>query len=186
MRQEETSMHEVPEYGWMAPTSGGSSLAELDTYDTVHLRKMAQAYFEVGRVGEAVDILREALRYENADPELWSSLGWALIHLGRYAEAIDPLKRALNLRPDDIQCVKSLGLAAFALGRRQASFQSYQIALGLNPRDEEALFGMGILYVSSGDLKAAYRQYECLHELKSPLCEDLYSKIVERKELRMG
>jgi tetratricopeptide (TPR) repeat protein len=109
-----------------------------------------------------------------------------LIHLGRYAEAIDPLKRALNLRPDDIQCVKSLGLAAFALGRRQASFQSYQIALGLNPRDEEALFGMGILYVSSGDLKAAYRQYECLHELKSPLCEDLYSKIVERKELRMG
>jgi hypothetical protein len=45
---------------------------------------------------------------------------------------------------------------------------------------------MGILYVSSGDLKAAYRQYECLHELKSPLCEDLYAKIVERKELRMG
>ena len=73
-------MQNVPEYGWIGPASGGYSQAvELDTYDTVHLRQMAQSYFEMGRVGEAVDILREALRYDNADPELWSSLGWALI-----------------------------------------------------------------------------------------------------------
>lgn len=180
-------MENFPDYEWRGQTAGAfPQTAELETYDTVHLRKMAQAYFDVGRVGEAIDVLTEALRYDNADPELWSSLGWAFIHLGRYAEAIDPLKRALVLRPDDIQCIKSLGLAAFALGRKQASLQSYQIALNLNPRDEEALFGLGILYVSSGDLKCAYRQYELLAAMPSPLAEDLYSKIVERNELRMG
>jgi tetratricopeptide (TPR) repeat protein len=180
-------MENFPDYEWRGPADRGfPRIAELETFDTNHLRKTAQAYFEGGRVGEAIDVLREALRYDNADPELWSSLGWAFIHLGRYAEAIDPLKRALVLRPDDIQCIKSLGLAAFALGRKQASLQSYQIALSLNPRDEEALFGLGILYVSSGNLKSAYRQYELLVGIPSPLAEDLYSKIVERNEIRMG
>jgi Flp pilus assembly protein TadD len=180
-------MDSFPDFGWGGQAAGAfPGIAEMEIYDTVHLRKMAQNYFETGRVGEAIDVLKEALRYDNADPELWSSLGWAFIHLGRYAEAIDPLKRALSLRPDDIQCIKSLGLAAFALGRKQASFQSYQIALSLNPRDEEALFGLGILFVSSGDLKSAYRQYELLVGMPSPLAEDLYSKIVERNELRMG
>lgn len=180
-------MENASGYGWLEQAEGGyPHTAALEMYDTVHLRKMAQSCFDMGRVGEAIGILREALRYDNADPELWSSLGWALIHLGRYAEAVEPLKRALALRPDDIQCIKSLGLAAFALGHRQSSFQSYQIALSLNPRDEEALFGLGILYVSSGDLKAAYRQYELLIGSKSPLAEDLYAKIVERNELRAG
>ncbi|MEO7425345.1 MAG: hypothetical protein ABI036_09165, partial [Fibrobacteria bacterium] len=67
-----------------------------------------------------------------------------------------------------------------------ASFQSYRIALGLNPLDEEALFGMGILHVSSGDLKCALRQHELLVSIKSGLAEDLYVKILERKELRMA
>ena len=90
------------------------------------------------------------------------------------------------MKPDDIQCVKSLGLAAFALGRKESSFQAYQTALSLNPMDEEALFGMGILFVSTGDLKSALRKHESLQSIKSQLCDDLYAKILERKELRMA
>ena len=181
-------MENASHHGYHDPIVGysDSSAIGLELIDTAHLRKMAQSFFEMGRVDEAIDSLREALRWDNRDPELWSSLGWAYIHLGRYAEAIDPLKRSLSLKPDDIQCIKSLGLAAFALGRRQSSFQSYQIALNLCPRDEEALFGLGILYVSTGDLKAAHRQYERLVEIQSPLSEDLYAKIVERNELLVG
>jgi tetratricopeptide (TPR) repeat protein len=150
------------------------------------LRNMAQAFFDIGRVDDAVEILQEALKHDRTVPELWSSLGWAYIHLGHYHEAVESLKKALDLKPDDIQCLKSLGLAAFALGRKESCFKAYQIVLGLNPLDEEALFGMGILYVSTGDLKCAYRHYETLQSLKSSLCEDLYSKILERKELRMA
>ena len=58
--------------------------AELEPGNTLPLRKMVQAFFDMGKVDEAVDILQEALRYDAAVPELWSSLGWALIHLGRY------------------------------------------------------------------------------------------------------
>jgi tetratricopeptide (TPR) repeat protein len=162
------------------------AVAEPEPGSTLPLHKMAQTYFDMGRVDEAIDILHEALKYDQAVPELWSSLGWALIHLGRYAEAIGPLQRSLALKPDDIQCIKSLGLAAFALGRKESSLQSYRIALSLDPMDAEALFGMGILFVSSGDLKSAYRQYELLQSVKSNLCDDLYAKILERKELRMA
>ena len=159
--------------------------AELEPGNTLPLRKMVQAFFDMGRIVEAVDILQEAIRYDSSVPELWSSLGWAYIHLGRYREAIAPLKQSLALRPDDIQCIKSLALAAFALGSRESSFKSYQIALSLNSRDEEALFGLGILFVSSGDLKSAFRQYEILQS-NPLLCEDLYAKILERKDLLMA
>ena len=150
------------------------------------------AYYESYRLagekapGPAVEGLMQAVSTLPSDSGLRLRLVNELESAGRYAEAIDPLKRALDLKPDNIQCIKSLGLAAFALGRKESSLQSYRIALSLNPRDEEALFGLGILFVSSGDLKAAYRQYELLAEVKSPLGEDLYAKIVERKELRMG
>jgi tetratricopeptide (TPR) repeat protein len=96
---------------------------------------------------------------------------------------MSPLQQALDLLPLDIQCIKSLALAAFAMGQKDASLQSYQKALSLSPLDTEVLFGLGILYVSSGNLKCAYKQYELLLANKSHLAEDLYARILERKDL---
>ena len=56
----------------------------------------------------------------------------------------------------------------------------------LNDKDEEAIFGLGILFVSTGNLRSAYRQYEALQAVNPFLAEDLYGKIVERKELRLA
>jgi protein O-GlcNAc transferase len=183
------AMHHSPEEGYLYWCLGDAHFkaeqfpqaiqcykrsTELEPGNSIPLRKMA------------LEILKEALKYDTETPELWSSLGWALIRQGEYSEAIGPLKHALALKPDDMQCVKSLALAAFAMGRKDSSFQFYKIALGLNGKDEEALFGLGILFVSTGDLKNAYRQYETLQSVNPILAEDLYGKIVERKELLAG
>ncbi len=160
--------------------------AELERGNLLPLRKMAQAFFDMGKMELAIEILNEAIKYDGSVSELWSSLGWAYLHIAEYTLAIGPLKKSLELNQNNIQCVKSLALSLFALGRKDSSLEYYQLALALDPQDAEALFGLGILYVSSGNLKCAHRQYEALVASKSHLAEDLYAKILERNEILMA
>ena len=159
---------------------------EQDPVEHLPVRQLAQIFFETGMVGEAVRVLLQAVEAEPEAPELWSSLGWSWVHLGNYPKAMEALQRALILKPGSLQCIKSLALASFAVGKKESSREYYETALSMRPGDEEALFGLGILFISSGNLKSAYRQYEALHPLNAALAEDLYAKIVERKDLRLA
>ncbi len=51
----------------------------------------------MGRLGQAEEILREAIEADNSLPETWNNLGIVLMERGKYAEAEQILRRAYAL-----------------------------------------------------------------------------------------
>jgi len=89
----------------------------------------------VGRAGEGVSFLEEALRLDPKPPNSrLRSLGLALRESGRYEEAIGIYRRAVQREPDDI--LAQIGLAAtYSLaGREEEARTAAKEVLRINPR----------------------------------------------------
>ncbi|QFT64158.1 tetratricopeptide repeat protein [Roseivivax sp. THAF30] len=61
------------------------------------LSALGAANLELGRLNQAEDLLREAVKLDGAAPEVWNNLGVVLMELGETAEASEVFRRAYAL-----------------------------------------------------------------------------------------
>lgn len=128
--------------------------SQIDPDNKVLLRERGLLAADLGRIGEAKDLLRSAIDPDNADWRTHSALGSALATEGKHTEAQGEFARALELAPDHPSVLNNLALSyaldgkpdrAEALLRQAAersgnvkTKQNLALLLGLRGRTDEA------------------------------------------------
>lgn len=82
--------------------------------------------FHLGRLDEAVDSFRAALRLLPDFAIAESNLGLALLNQKQFEAAVAPLQRALQLDPGLIEANYNLGLALYRTGRTVEALAAYE------------------------------------------------------------
>jgi tetratricopeptide (TPR) repeat protein len=100
---------------------------------------LAEEYAKVGRIGEAIELLRTGIK---AHPDLLSarvSLGKALLAKGLHAEAQAEFEQVIVANPDNIMAHKKLASIYVHAGDKPRAVASCQAVLAVNPSDVEVL-----------------------------------------------
>jgi tetratricopeptide (TPR) repeat protein len=120
---------------------------------------LGNAYALAGRMDDAMEQYRNAIRLRPEHPLAYFNLGFTLVHLSRFVEAIDPLRKAVELRPADANAQFILGRALFGAGRQAESIAHYEASLTLDPKDGEVRRDYAIALQSVGRLPDAVREF---------------------------
>ena len=121
---------------------------------------LGNALQENGRVGEALQHYRKALRIQPAFAEAHANLGNALAAQGKPEEAVTHYTEALRLRPSFANAHNSLGSALDDLGRLDEAISHLHEALRLDPNLAAAHNNLAAVLVKQHKLEDATRQLE--------------------------
>ena len=135
-------------------------------------------YQEVARLAGRVESFPQA----GNDPEIWNSLGAALVSLGRYEEALSLLDKALAIDPDFPSALSNQGWALLMLARLKGdrqllekSMNRFKEALARNQNYAQAYNGLGAAYKSAGNSEAAIQCWLQALRLAPDLSQVLYN-----------
>ncbi|KAG7158886.1 O-mannosyl-transferase TMTC1-like 1 [Homarus americanus] len=99
----------------------------------------SQTAEQQGRMGEAVALLEESLRYDATNRDAVSSLAGLYSDAGRSTEAENLHLALLAARPSDPVVHNNYAAFLQKIGRREAALRHYEAALGLDPQHTVAL-----------------------------------------------
>lgn len=108
-----------------------------------------------GRLGEAIDHFRKAVRRHPSDATLLNNLGAALKEAGALEQAERWFERALQVRPDHPDAWYNLAQVYWEQGRLRKAIDCFQQVLAARPADLEARRRLSYLYTETGDFDAA-------------------------------
>jgi tetratricopeptide (TPR) repeat protein len=124
-----------------------------------------------GRVPEAIQSFREALRLDPDFPAAHDQLGRALEQSGRAAEAVEHYKQAVLLRPDYVAAQVDLGNALLRMDNLQDAIAQYEQALRIKPDYAEAHYNLGDVFLKGGKISDAIGHYEQALRIKPDYAE---------------
>lgn len=84
------------------------------------------------RTGDAIEVLRQAVRLDKANAAAHHALGAALLQEGQLAAAVTSLKQAVAHKPDLAVAYRDLGSALDQQGFDLEAIEAYQRALALS------------------------------------------------------
>ena len=81
---------------------------------------------------KAVEKIKEVLKQNPENADMWCSLGVALIELKKYDEAAEKFEKAAELSPQLPSAWYGWGIALKALGKDEAAAQKIKIAMEMD------------------------------------------------------
>jgi VWFA-related protein len=105
--------------------------------------------------GEAVKVLREALRLDPNLPQIRYQLGLAFHAIGDLADSEAELREELTRVPDSAPAHNYLGIVLFELGNARAAVEEFRTAVRLAPNDPNTHFNLGEALAAIGDKTVA-------------------------------
>ena len=103
------------------------------------------ALMQKGRLDEAIEVLGEAVRLNNLNPEAWHNLGQALRRKEQWEAARNAFERALFLRPDNVPDLIGIATSAIEADRFEIAELRLARARELAPNGLEPIFWSGVL-----------------------------------------
>jgi arylsulfatase A-like enzyme/cytochrome c-type biogenesis protein CcmH/NrfG len=113
-----------------------------------------------GRLGDAIDVLQQALRAGVNEAPVVAQLGGYLADVGQTAQAVRLLEPLAASADADVDTLNLLGITYARAGRRLEAGRTFERLLALNPQSSVPLENLGMLALDSGDLALARRQFE--------------------------
>ena len=104
-----------------------------------------------GRIGEAEQQLRDAIRLRPDHAEAHAALGAALCAQQRFAEGLEHLNTALTIAPDFAGAHQSLGEAYASQGQMWPALAAYERALALRPDDVMVMNRIGWILATDAE-----------------------------------
>ncbi|MBW2406399.1 MAG: tetratricopeptide repeat protein [Deltaproteobacteria bacterium] len=88
---------------------------------------------------EAIEKIKEVLKQNPENADMWCSMGIALIELKKYDEAAEKFEKAAELSPRLSSAWYGWGIALKALGQEKAAVGKIKIAMELDQDDGKNL-----------------------------------------------
>ena len=120
-----------------------------------------------GRLDDAMDCFRKAIRLYPDEVEALGNLGYALAAKGQAAEAITYYQAALKANPGHAATHNNLGNVLSSLGKLDEAMQEYQLALQYEPDYAEAHNNLGIALAQKGRFDEAVVQFRAAIRFKA-------------------
>jgi len=137
------------------------------------LRQLGLTLSEVGRAGEAVEILRPLA--EAGDSQSLNAYALALSEAGRQKEATDVLQRLLKADPDNPKAYEQLGLVELRLGHWVQARDRSRRALELNSRLPLSWNDLGVALYQLGQKDEALDAWQKAVDLKPDLWDAMWN-----------
>jgi tetratricopeptide (TPR) repeat protein len=96
-----------------------------------------------GRLPEAIQADRDALRARPDYPDAHNNLGVALARSGQRAAAMEEYRAVLRFAPESFQARVNLGNALAQSGRLAEAVEQYQAALRIDPSNADTHYNLG-------------------------------------------
>ena len=119
-----------------------------------------------GRLDDAMECFRRAIRLYPNEVEALGNLGYALAAKGQAAEAITYYQAALRENPGHAPTHNNLGNTLSSLGRLDEAIAQYQLALQFEPEYAEAHNNLGIALAQKGRFDEAAIQFRAASHFK--------------------
>jgi len=133
------------------------------------------AYEEYGRMLEAVNEYRKAIKLNLANAQVHYNLGNVLNKLGKTNEAINEYREAIRFNPAHVEAYYNLGNIYAKLGRTYEAINKYREAIRLNPVHAKAHNNLGSIYYIEGHIDEATEEYLIALKLKPDLPDAHYN-----------
>ena len=99
---------------------------------------------EKGKIWEAVDAYRQAVKFAPSHYESTYALASTLHEMNDFNEAEIWYKHALVLRPNEHLCYYQLGYVYQDMGKKKEAVESFRMAVNLDPTDVDTLINLGL------------------------------------------
>jgi tetratricopeptide (TPR) repeat protein len=135
-----------------------------------------------GQLEAGLEVHREAIRLDPTDPNLYSELGFELLHrVEKPADAIEVYREGLRVDPawSELHC--QLALALSDVGQNEEAITEYREGLRLDSEEVGCRVNLGHLLCEAGRLEEALSEYEEAYRL-NPAYTDLAELICETRE----
>jgi tetratricopeptide (TPR) repeat protein len=129
---------------WRDGTTLFTRATEVTSGNFVAHHGLALELAEAGQREEAIEHLRQAVRYGPSYGSARRDLGRLLLAQGRPDAALAQLSEALRLKPDDHRAHIDLAAVHLAMGRDDLAVAACEEALRLNPRSYRAHNQLGV------------------------------------------
>ncbi len=139
--------------------------------NTVAHSNLGNAYYELGRLDDAIAQLQTVLQLDPHDAKVHNNLGDVLLERGRLDEAILHYGRAVELRPAFAEGHKNLGNALVRAGRPADAATHYETALRFDPGLAEAHYNLGHILLRNGNATEALGHFRRVLETKPEFIE---------------
>jgi tetratricopeptide (TPR) repeat protein len=156
---------------WKNSVTLFSHAIEVTQNNHLAYNNLGNAYAILGRLPEAMDDFRRAIKIKPDYAEPQDALGVAYARLGRYAEAIEASKLAIKIKPDLADAHENLGNAYCGLGRYPDAVESYKQAIGIKPDNAGTHYNLGNTYTALGRLPEAIEAFSQAVKIKPDYAE---------------
>ena len=121
---------------------------------------LGNALRQAGRIPEAIEQCRTALRLDPDYAKAHNNLGNALLDAGQVPAAIAQYQAALQQEPDDPTAHYNLGIALFRAERLPEAIAQYETAVRLQPDEAEAHYNLGNALLQVERVPEAIEHYQ--------------------------
>ena len=135
-------------------TGGGGGAPGVAT-EAERLADAGRAHHQAGRLIEARDAYRQALRVDASSIDAVMNLGVVLAQLGCQAEAPRFLRQAIKLSPRDPMIQTNAGIMFAELGRWDEAVRAFERGIALAPRAPAAYENLGSVLAENGQKERA-------------------------------
>ena len=108
---------------------------------------LGDAYLQVGRVGEACEVLESGVDLDPENPDLHLQLAVAYRASDKLANAVTALRQAIELDPDFMEAYGELGFVLLGLERYKEAREAFRHILTAEPLNVQALSGLAMVAI---------------------------------------
>jgi Flp pilus assembly protein TadD len=144
---------------WRSEESIARAIVKAAPQSALGYNHLGFALWQQGRLGEAEQEIRRAIRLNPGYAEARNNLGYILWQRGRAGEAERELGEAVRLKPDYADAHIQLGNVLLAQSRPAEAVEAYRGAVRSRPDYPEAYFNLGVALSVQGRIAEAEAQY---------------------------
>ena len=121
---------------------------------------LGEGYLADGNASKAIDLFRQSIAKDPAQPKVRYNLGEALAAAGRNSEARTEYEQALRLRLTFPEAEYALANLLMKMGDGPGAIAHYESAIRIRPNYAEARSNLGSLYANGGKIEEARQQLD--------------------------
>lgn len=149
--------------------------------DDLQLRMgLGIVYAKIGRVEDAADQFRQAMRLEPDNPEPLVALGVLDEYNKNFSGATEKYRTAVELDPSYVSARNKLGSLLLENGKTEEAEEQFRAALQWNPNAEGVLFNLSLILDMKGEREEARRLLERAYAL-SPDSQEIETALMEHR-----